>query len=206
MQESRLGRPRKIDDAELIEAFYRVHLRKGPTSWTLADVAMEAGVVPATLVQRFHSKIGLMAAAIDLGAEELEGLAVQSLEMVDAGSPLAALHATLPILSRGIENPAMMANSLAQLHVELAHEELRPKVQAYTVRIVEVFQTLVAAAIGAGKLQGIDVERLGQVIYTTWSGALVTYAIAGEGSLTAWVSAAIDQMLAPYKGRCSDFG
>ncbi len=204
MQESRLGRPRKIDDAELIEAFYRVHLRKGPTSWTLADVAMEAGVVPATLVQRFHSKIGLMAAAIDLGAEELEGLAVQSLEM--AGSPLAALHATLPILSRGIENPAMMANSLAQLHVELAHEELRPKVQAYTVRIVEVFQTLVAAAIGEGKLQGIDVERLGQVIYTTWSGALVTYAIAGEGSLTAWVSAAIDQMLAPYKGRCSDRG
>ncbi len=197
MQGTKLGRPRKIDDAALIAAFYRVHLRKGPTSWTLADVALEAGVVPATLVQRFQSKIGLMAAAIDDGAEELAGLAQLSLERAE--SPLAALHATIPILARGIENPAMMANSLAQLHVELAHEELRPRVQAYTARIVDVFQRLVEAAIQAGELEGIAPERLNQIIYTTWSGAMVTYAISGEGLLIAWISAAIDQVLGPYK-------
>ena len=196
MQGSRLGRPRKIDDAALIAAFYRVHLRKGPTSWTLADVASEAGVVPATLVLRFRSKIGMMAAAIDIGAEELAGLAQRSLQQVE--SPLAALHATIPILARGIENPAMMANSLAQLHVELSHEELRPRVQAYTARIVDVFQRLVSAAIQAGELEGIAADELGKIIYTTWSGALVTYAISGGGPLTEWVSAAIDHVLGPY--------
>ncbi|MGI8484196.1 MAG: TetR/AcrR family transcriptional regulator [Thermomicrobiales bacterium] len=196
MQGSRLGRPRKIDDAALIASFYRVHLRKGPTSWTLADVALEAGVVPATLVQRFQSKIGLMAAAIDSGAEELAGLTQRSLE--GRASPLAALHATIPVLTHGIEDPTMMANSLAQLHVELSHEELRPRVQAYSAHIVEVFQTIAAAAIEMGELGGIDADRLGGIIYTTWSGALVTYAISGQGELTAWVSGAIDQVLGPY--------
>jgi AcrR family transcriptional regulator len=197
MQGSRLGRPRKIEDGALIAAFYRVHLRKGPTSWTLADVALEAGVVSATLIQRFQSKIGLMAAAINDGMAEFKELAERSLE--GAKSPLAALHATIPALLHGIEDPVMMANSLAQLHVELSHDELRPLVQAYTAGIVEAFQTLVEAAIEAGELHGVDAERLGQIIYTTWSGAMVTYAISGEGTIIEWVTCAIDRILQPYR-------
>ena len=38
--------------------------RLGPTQLTLADVAKEAGVVPATLIQRFGTKRGLLAPAV----------------------------------------------------------------------------------------------------------------------------------------------
>lgn len=98
-----------------------------------------------------------------------------------------------------LEDPAMMANSLAQLHVELSHDELRPLVQAYTAGIVQAFQTLVETTIEMGELQGIDAKRLGQIIYTTWSGAMVTYAISGEGMIVAWVTCAIDRILQPYR-------
>lgn len=96
-------------------------------------------------------------------------------------------------------DPVMMANSLAQLHVELSHDELRPLFQAYTAGIVQVFQTLVEAAIEVGELDGIDAKRLGQIIYTTWSGAMVTYAISGDGTVVEWVTCAIDCILQPYR-------
>lgn len=48
-------RPRRIDDAALLDAAGRVVSRLGPAKFTLADVAREAGLSPAALVQRFGS-------------------------------------------------------------------------------------------------------------------------------------------------------
>ena len=43
-------------------ATMRVMQRRSPVDLTLADVAKEAGVVPATLIQRFGTKRGLLLA------------------------------------------------------------------------------------------------------------------------------------------------
>ena len=56
-------RPRETTDEEILSATARVMQRLGPTQITLADVAKEAGVVPATLIQRFKTKRGLLLAA-----------------------------------------------------------------------------------------------------------------------------------------------
>ncbi len=53
-------RPRETSDEEILDATARVMQRLGPTQLTLADVAKEAGVVPATLIQRFGTKRGLL--------------------------------------------------------------------------------------------------------------------------------------------------
>ena len=44
-------------------ATMRVMQRRSPVDLTLADVAKEAGVVPATLIQRFGTKRSLLLAA-----------------------------------------------------------------------------------------------------------------------------------------------
>jgi AcrR family transcriptional regulator len=57
------GRPRQNTDVEIPQAAFRAIARLGPTRLTLADVAEEAGVTPAALVQRFGSKRALLLAA-----------------------------------------------------------------------------------------------------------------------------------------------
>ena len=56
-----MARPRKISDERMVQAAGAVIERLGP-SFTLADVAKEAGIAAGTLVQRFGSKHGLLVA------------------------------------------------------------------------------------------------------------------------------------------------
>jgi AcrR family transcriptional regulator len=65
-------RPRATSDSAILSAAHRAVTRVGPMRLTLADVAREAGVSPATLVQRFGSKRGLLLALVAAGSGEVE--------------------------------------------------------------------------------------------------------------------------------------
>src|SRR5207302_1001980 len=56
-------RPRETSDEEILAATGRAMQNYSPTQLTLAHVAKEAGVVPATLIQRFGTKRNLLLAA-----------------------------------------------------------------------------------------------------------------------------------------------
>ncbi len=56
-------RPRQNTDLEILYAAFRAIARLGPSKLTLADVAREANVSAASLVQRFGSKRALLLAA-----------------------------------------------------------------------------------------------------------------------------------------------
>src|SRR5918992_5126590 len=60
-------RPRTIDDGDILQAAAMTISRVGPSNFTLADVASAVGLSPATLVQRFGSKRGLMLALAEQG-------------------------------------------------------------------------------------------------------------------------------------------
>lgn len=51
-----MARRKTISDEELLDRALPVIARAGPTRFTLADVAKEVGVAPATLLQRFRDK------------------------------------------------------------------------------------------------------------------------------------------------------
>jgi AcrR family transcriptional regulator len=57
-----MPRPRTVTDEHILGAAHRAMARLGPGRLTLADIAKEAGLSPATLIQRFGSKRGLMLA------------------------------------------------------------------------------------------------------------------------------------------------
>ena len=80
-------RPRTVSDEDLINATMRVMSRLGPVKLTLAEVAKEAGVTAATLVQRFGSKRGLMLRiSAALSAAFLTAASASPLSRVDGGS------------------------------------------------------------------------------------------------------------------------
>jgi AcrR family transcriptional regulator len=100
-----MSRRKITPDADVLTAAFRVISRIGPARLTLADVAKEAGLAPATLLQRFGSSGLLLAVA------EQEWRACFARIRAAHRSPLAALTASLEE-RRTCETPEAMANSL----------------------------------------------------------------------------------------------
>src|SRR5262245_3308636 len=110
-------RPRSASDTEILEAAGRAIARLGPARLTLADVAKEVGLSPATLVQRFGSKRGLLLALARAGAGEVDDCfaAVRAAHP----SPLEALVAAATAMTQHTQAPEEMANHLAFLQIDL---------------------------------------------------------------------------------------
>src|SRR4051812_2405333 len=114
-------RPRTATDAELLAAATRAVSRVGPVRLTLADVAAEAGVAPATLMQRFGSKRGLLLAL----AREGSAAAGETMATIRSAhpSPLEALAAVADCLTGMAPSPEELANHLAFLCIDLTDPE-----------------------------------------------------------------------------------
>jgi AcrR family transcriptional regulator len=193
---SLMGRPKTIDDTEVLSAAMRAIGRVGPARLTLADVATEAGLSPATLVQRFGSKRGLLLEISARGAraagEDLRNAAARQ------RSPLAALRSGLTTSAGSVDDPATFANHLAFLQLELSDPEFHRHVHDFSTAVREEIEALVVAAIAAGELEPTDAVRLAETIQTTYSGALLTWAIYRKGRLTTWLRRQLDAVLAPH--------
>lgn len=69
-----MGRPKLIEDAELLAIAKRVFRDVGPTAKTI-DVAKAAGISEAAIFKRFKTKDALFFAALSAGTANLEALA-----------------------------------------------------------------------------------------------------------------------------------
>src|SRR6202522_1461416 len=82
-------RPRETSDAEILAAAARVMQRRSPVELTLADVAKEAGVHPATIIQRFGTKRDLLLANCKAWTADVAGQFAAA--RAKHGSPLETL-------------------------------------------------------------------------------------------------------------------
>src|SRR5262245_49678369 len=98
-----MPRPRTASNESILDAAFRVITRLGPANLTLADVAGEVGLSPATLVQRFGSKRGLLLALCKLGMDSVEECFAAIRR--EHPSPFAALIAAATHMTRQIASP-----------------------------------------------------------------------------------------------------
>lgn len=189
--------PRKklLPDVAVLAAAGRVFGRVGPARFTLADVAEEAGLAPATLVQRFGSKRALMLAF----AEHAASLARQPFEQArtQVAEPLGALRTALLIASRSTKGRRELTHSLAFLLEDLADEELRAHAARHARWTEASIRELLDCAVERGELISHDTARLARALQAAWNGALIQWAIRGRGSLASWISAVVDTLLEP---------
>ncbi len=188
-------RPRTATDDELLMAAGRAVSRVGPLRLTLADVAREAGVAPATLVQRFGSKRGLLLALVSLG-----GTAAGEFAALRAAhpSPLAALLAVADCMAGMAPTPQELANHLAFLHMDLTDPEFHRHALAHSRAFTAELAAMLAAAVAAGELAPCDTGRLARLMGELLHGSLVTWAIHREGTAREWVRQDVEALLAPY--------
>ena len=193
-----MPRPKTVGDDAVLDAAVRVVDRAGPGNLTLAAVAHEVGLAPATLVQRFASKRGLLLAIARRAADD----AGSSLHRAARRhrSPLRAIASGLVAMSSPVSSPEALANQLAFLQLDLQDPEFHELALAHTAAVRHEIEALLDAAVAAGELAEQDTARLAQAVQTTYNGAMITWAIYRKGRLETWLRRELETLLSPRAG------
>ncbi|MBA2258349.1 MAG: TetR/AcrR family transcriptional regulator [Acidobacteria bacterium] len=189
-----MSRPRTLSDDDLLAATHRVVGRLGP-NLTLADVAREAGVSAATLVQRFGSKRGLLLAFASLGSEGMR----EQFDAIRTGhsDPLDALRETVRCYAQMAPSPDAVSNALAFLQMDLTDPDFhRPALLAARATVVEL-QRILDDAVRARRLGRCNTKDLALALHAIIGGAMVAWAVLREGTAESMMQAAVDTLLEP---------
>ena len=190
-------RPRTISDDDILMAAHRTIARLGPARVTLADVASEARLAPATLVQRFGSKRGLLLALVEMGVNSVDACFA---EMRAAHrSPLAALVAAATEMTRQVKSPQELANGLAFLQLDVSDPDFHRLAVKNSRRLHAGYKALLDEAVAAGEFGPCDTARLARTVGAVSGGSLIAWAIVREGSAEQWVREDLMMLLAPYR-------
>jgi AcrR family transcriptional regulator len=192
-----MSRRKITSDADVLSAAFRVISRIGPARLTLADVAKEAGLAPATLLQRFGSKRGLLLAVAEQGMAGVD----ECFARIRAAhrSPLDALTASLEEMAHMCETPEAMANSLAFLEIDLTDPDFHRLALANSRAMMAGYKALLDEAVAAGELVRCDTARLVRALSAMSSGSMLSWAIMREGTVIQWLRDDIETLLGPFR-------
>ena len=190
-------RPRTVSDEEILGATARTISRLGPVRMTLADVGKEVGLSPATLLQRFGSKRGLLLALAKIGVESVESCFTGARQLHT--SPVAALLHAATEMTRHMSTPEELANGLAFLQIDLSDREFRALALENSRRVVAGYRALIDDAIEAGELESCDSAQLARAVEALSGGSLIGWAIHRKGDAEKWVREDLLTLLAPHR-------
>jgi AcrR family transcriptional regulator len=192
-----IGRPRTVSDETILAAVGQAIGRYGPARLTLAHVAEEVGLAPATLLQRFGSKRGLLLAFAAHGATAVSD--VFATARVDVSGPLAALVAGLTSLAGSIRSPEELSNHVAMLQTDLSDPAFLTLARDHAVVTVGEIRRLLEEAVAAGELRTADPAGLARALKSVYDGTLLGWAIDRDGALPDRLRQDLETVLAPLR-------
>ena len=189
-------RPRSVSDAEVLAATARVIARVGSASLTLAHVGAEVGLAPATLLQRFGSKRGLLLALAKSSADRVEGMFEEV--RADQASPVAALIAAASLVAQAAETPGELVNQLVFRQADLQDPDFHQCALENARRIRDGYRRLVVEAIGDGELSDCDPDVLARAVESIAGGALASWVVHRDGDAATFVRREVATLLRGY--------
>jgi AcrR family transcriptional regulator len=190
-------RPRETSNAEILAAAARVMQRISPVDLTLAEVAKEAGIFPATIIQRFGTKRELLLANCKAWTADVTGQFAAA--RAKYGSPLKALIEMFAESSSFAATPESMANFLAYLQIDLTDPEFHAVLLTQSTTTREETQKLLDDAIAARELKPCDTTELARLVQQVNGGAMLDWAIYRKGSLSSRIRRSLEALLLPYR-------
>ena len=192
-----IGRPRSVDDDQIFDAVGAVVSEQGPNGLTLASIAERVGLTAPALTQRFGSKRALLLGFAERSARST--VAVFERARDRATDAATAIVDGLVDLVRPIDSRTALANNLAMLHLDLVDPELGAHARAQS----RAFRAELVALIGDGvrdaSLRDVDPATLADTLATVYNGALITWAIDGDGRLDEWLRTRLERALEPFR-------
>lgn len=171
--------------------------RYPPGQLTLAHVAKEAGVVPATLIQRFGTKRGLLLAVCRTAPASVPPQFAAA--RAKYKSALKALVELYVACSAFASTPEAMANGLAYLQNDLSDPEFRAVTLAQFKVLQAETRKLLDEAVAARELVECDTAELARMVQQVNGGSMLNWAVFREGSLAAWLRRDLEALLGPYR-------
>lgn len=194
-------RPRETSDQDLLAATMRVMTRIGPAQLTLAHVAREAGVVPATLIQRFGTKRDLLLAT---SRSAPPAVAAQfAAARAKYKSPLKTFIELFVECTGFASTPEAMAIGLAYLQNDLTDPDFRAITRDQFTRIEKETRKLLDEAVRARELAPCDTAELARLIQTVYGGSMIAWAVFRKGSVADWVRRDLQALLRPYQRKAA---
>ncbi|MFI5527834.1 TetR/AcrR family transcriptional regulator [Kitasatospora sp. NPDC051853] len=191
------GRPRSVPDEVILRAATEVIGRGGPSGLTLAAVAREVGLAPATLVQRFGSKAGLLAALARHSAAEAAALPERV--RAEHDDLLAALTALVADWMAPMDTPERFANHLAMLCADLADPELHAHARtAHEAQLAAVKSLLTEAQLAGELRESADARALAGSVQAVTAGAGLVWAVERYGPLAERLARELSILITPY--------
>ena len=170
--------------------------RAGPSRFTLALVAREAGVSPAMLVQRFGSKRQLLHAVAASGTGFGHHFVAQL--RTQYRSPLRVAREFLLCFAEMAATPAEMANHLAWLQMDLTDPVMHRNLLDLSEDNLTILTGLLEEAVPARELVPNDSAALARVLSALTTGGLFAWATFRRGTARAWLEQDLDVVLRPY--------
>jgi AcrR family transcriptional regulator len=191
-------RSRLFSDSDIFAATLEAAGEVGPVKLTLSHVAKKVGTSPATLIQRFKTKKGLLLAALSQGGGSSADPFLAARQR--NASPLEALLAVLTECSSFFAtSPEVLANHLAFLQMDLTD----PDFYALTLRQAQDthtgIRTLLEEAVAAKELVAGDTERLARAVHDVYTGAVLNWAVFRDGSVEDRVLQGLATLLGPLR-------
>lgn len=154
-------------------------------------------------MQRFGTKRGLLVAFAERAADRAAEPFVVARERTR--SPLAALRAALAHEAHDVVRDSV-ANSISFLVEDLRDPDLLRAASRHASRVEREIQALLEQALAAGELVDAEPARLARVVSAVHNGALLQWALRGDGPASAWARRVLDDVLAQYRPRRASRG
>ena len=173
-----MARTKTISDEAVLAAAASVMFAKGPSEFTLADAAKAAGIAPATLVQRFGDKHGLIVAAIAQDNLAFERFLAELPREVGAEAVIGVFARMFP----GVEEDAdQFADQLLWLRQDMRDPDLNRLAR-------ERFEKLRAALAERMPPLPIPADDAAVLVEAQWQGVLNQWGIFRQGRLADFVT------------------
>jgi AcrR family transcriptional regulator len=178
-----MPRPRKASDAEILEQTLALMEELGSDALTFAALAERTGLSGSTLVQRFGTKQGLIAAAVAHGWNALDRQTSELLQS-EPNTPEGALN-ILTRLSEQYGDIDAYADKLRVLREDLRKPEFRARGHAWVGSL--------AAALES-RFEGAP-RGFGLLLVAQWQGALLLWAFSPTKPVPRFVGGHLSRFL-----------
>jgi AcrR family transcriptional regulator len=193
-----VGRPRTVDDDTVLDACLQVLSRQGVPGFTLSAVAARVGLRAPTLVERFGGRRALLLAAVTRGAR-YGVAAVEAAVASGEGDPLVRLRHGLLALTTELTDRSRAAASLSLLYLDLADPDFGRIASDYMHDVRAVIARVLRRTVEDAEANDIDVQRRARTVQSLFHGAILTWALDGDGILTERVSEALDELFDAWR-------
>lgn len=177
-----MPRKRSVPDEAILDDALRLAETRGPSALTFQALSAEVGLAPATLVQRFGTKAGLLRAAL-LRAWDMLDAATAAADAGAGDGPEGVVDLVLAL--SGQYDPSEDADQILLLREDLRDPVLRARGQAWIATLEEaVERRLPDAPAGVGRL-----------VVSLWQGSLTVWQFQRRGDLDVALGTAVASLL-----------